>query len=68
MTVKSDLEKAKAAADSAKGTYEAFATATDDQNAKQMFQQMAQDMERHNSMIESRLSSTAENQLNNEQS
>lgn len=63
MTVKSDLEKAKAAADSAKGTYETFAEATDDPNVKQMFQQMAQDMDRHTSMIESRLSSTAENQL-----
>lgn len=65
MTVKSDLEKAKAAAEAAQGTYETFATSTNDPTAKQMFQQMAQDMERHVSNIETRLGSTAENQLNN---
>lgn len=64
MTVKKDLEKALAAAESAKGTYAAFKTSTDDKTAQQMFQSMAQDMDRHISNIQSRLGSTSENQLN----
>ena len=63
MTVKKDLEKALAAAESAKGTYATFAASTDDQTAKQSFQQMSQDIERHISTIQTRLNSTAENQL-----
>jgi Protein of unknown function (DUF1657). len=63
MTVKKDLEKALAAAESAQGTYATFAASTDDQTAKQSFQQMSQDMERHISTIKTRLTSTAENQL-----
>jgi rubrerythrin len=65
MTVKKDLEKALAAAESAKGTYAIFAASTDEQNAQQMFQQMSQDMDRHIANINSRISSTAESQLNN---
>jgi rubrerythrin len=67
MTVKKDLEKAIAAAEAAKGAYATFATATDDQGAKTMFEQMSQDMDRHISQLYSRKSSTAENQLNNQQ-
>jgi predicted ribosomally synthesized peptide with SipW-like signal peptide len=63
MTVKKDLEKALAAAQSAQGTYATFSASTDDQNAKQMFKQMEQDMQQHISNIQSRISSTAENQL-----
>jgi L-lactate utilization protein LutC len=63
MTVKKDLEKALAAAESAKGTYATFAASTDDQTAKQSFQQMAQDMDQHISAIRTRLNATAENQL-----
>lgn len=66
MTVKKDLEKALAAAESAKGTYSTFSASTDDQNATQMFDQMSKDMDRHMSYIQSRLSSTAENQLTNQ--
>jgi rubrerythrin len=47
MTVQSDLQKAIAAAESAKGTYATFAQATEDQTAKQMFQSMSQDMDQH---------------------
>jgi rubrerythrin len=65
MTVKKDLEKAVAAAQSAKGTYAAFATSTDDQGAQTMFEQMSQDMDRHIAQLNSRLQSTAENQLTN---
>ncbi|WP_425060107.1 hypothetical protein SCACP_07540 [Sporomusa carbonis] len=67
MTVKKDLEKAVAAAESAKGTYATFASSTDDQSAQTMFQQMSQDMDRHIAQLNSRLSSTAENKLNNQQ-
>jgi len=67
MTVQKDLQKAVAAAESAKGTYATFEQSTDDQTAKQMFTQMAQDMDRHISQINSRLSVTAQNQLNNQE-
>lgn len=63
MTVKKDLEKAVAAAESAKGTYASFATSTDDKSAQTMFEQMSQDMDRHIAQLNSRLSSTAENQM-----
>lgn len=68
MTVKKDLEKAIAAAESAKGTYATFAAATDDKTAQQMFNQMSQDMDRHIAQINSRLSQTAENQMQSKQS
>lgn len=63
MTVKKDLEKAVAAAQSAKGTYSSFATSTDDKTAQQMFNSMSQDMDRHIAQLNSRLSQTAENQM-----
>ena len=66
MTVKNDLEKAVAAAESAKGTYASFAASTNDQTAKTMFQHMSQDMDRHIAQLYSRLSSIAENQLTNQ--
>jgi len=64
MTVQKDLEKALAAAESAKGTYATFSQSTDDQTAKQMFTQMSQDMEQHISQLNSRLGVSAQNQLN----
>lgn len=67
MTVKKDLEKALAAAESAKGTYAAFAASTDDKGAQTMFEQMAQDMDRHVAQLNSRVSSTAETKLTNQQ-
>ena len=67
MTVKKDLEKAVAAAEAAKGTYAAFAAATDDAGAQTMFTQMSQDMDRHIAQLNSRISSTAENKLNIQQ-
>jgi rubrerythrin len=57
MTVQKDLQKAVAAAESAKGTYATFAQSTDDQGAKQMYEQMVHDMDRHISALNSRLSS-----------
>lgn len=66
MTVKKDLEKAIAAAESAQGTYKQFAASTDDQSAKQMFELMSKDMDRHIGQLKNRLGSTAENKLNNQ--
>jgi len=65
MTVKSDLEKATAAAQAALGTYAQFASSTDDPAAKQMFMQMQQDMQRHVTMLNNRLNYvTSNNKLN----
>lgn len=66
MTVQKDLQKAVAAAESAKGTYSTFSQSTDDQTAKQMFTQMTQDMDRHISQLNSRLGIAAQNQLNSQ--
>lgn len=68
MTVQSDLQKALAAAESAKGTYASFEQATDDNTAKQMFQSMSQDMDRHIAQINSRLGVVAQNELNQQTS
>ncbi|MCE5285049.1 MAG: DUF1657 domain-containing protein [Pelosinus sp.] len=64
MTVQKDLQKAVAAAESAKGTYASFAQSTDDNTAKQMFEQMSSDMDRHIGQLNARLGVTAQNQLN----
>lgn len=64
MTVQSDLQKALAAAEAAKGTYATFAQSTDDQTAKQMFMSMSQDMDRHAAQLNSRLSVANQNPLN----
>ena len=64
MTVKSDLEKALAAAESAKASYATFALSTDDESAKQMFNQMSQDLESHVSSIKGRLQYNATNASN----
>lgn len=68
MTVKKDLEKAVAAAESAKGTYASFASSTDDTTAQQMFEQMSQDMDKHITQLNSRLSVSAQNPLNEDSS
>ena len=61
MTVQSDLQKAVASAQSALGTYETFAQSTLDQSAKTMFQELSRDMERHVSMLNSRLGYITQN-------
>lgn len=61
MTVQADLEKAVAAAQSALGTYEAFSTSTLDETAKQMFTDMASDMERHVGQLKGRLNYVTQN-------
>lgn len=55
MTVKSDLEKAIASAESAKGTYMMAAQSTEDQSAKQRYEQMATDINSHISYLSSRV-------------
>lgn len=65
LTVKSDIEKAKAQALAAQGSYATFSSATDDPVAKQMFQQMERDMGRHVDQLNSRLNYVnANNDLN----
>lgn len=61
MTVKSDIEKAIAAEQAALGTYAMFADSTEDPTAKQMFQQMQQDAQRHIQMLNNRLNYLNEN-------
>lgn len=61
MTVKSDLKKAIASVESLVGTYGMFAESTDDTTAKQMFQQMQQDAQRHVDMLNNRLNYVTEN-------
>ncbi|WP_407312233.1 DUF1657 domain-containing protein [Desulfosporosinus sp. SB140] len=61
MTVQADLEKAVAAAQSALGTYESFATCTLDETAKTMFKEMSSDMQRHVSQLRGRLAYVTQN-------
>ncbi len=69
MTVQADLQKAVASAQSALGTYQVFAQSTEDQSAKQMFQELSRDMQRHVDMLNSRLTYlTQSNSLNQQQS
>ncbi|MFZ5813957.1 MAG: DUF1657 domain-containing protein [Bacillota bacterium] len=60
-----------ASAESAQGSYLMFASATQDQSAKQMFQSMAGDMQKHIDQLKGRLdylnSHNALNQQQNQQ-
>lgn len=56
MTVQSDLEKAVAAAKAQMGTYALFETSVQDASGKKMFNEMAQDMQRHVEVLNTRLS------------
>ncbi|MDA8212981.1 MAG: DUF1657 domain-containing protein [Clostridia bacterium] len=68
MTVQTDLKKALAAAQSALGSYETFAESTQDQAAKQMYQELASDMQRHVDVLNSRLTYLSNiNPLNQQQ-
>lgn len=55
MTVQSDLRKAIASAQAAKGTYLMNAESTEDQSAKEKYQEMASDIDRHLEYLTSRL-------------
>jgi rubrerythrin len=68
MTVQQDVQKAVAAAESAQGSYLMFSQGTQDQSAKQMFQTMADDMQRHIDQLNGRLTYlTQSNPLNQQQ-
>lgn len=65
MTVRQDLERSIAMAEASKGNYMLFATESDDQKAKQVFGDMANDMERHVTILKSRVDYLNQhNQLN----
>jgi rubrerythrin len=55
MTVKSDLEKAVASAQSAKGTYLVAAQSTEDATAKQRYEEMAMNIDSHVTYLNSRM-------------
>jgi rubrerythrin len=61
MTVWSDLEKSIAMAEASRGNYLLFATDSDEEKAKQVFKEMAEDMERHVTILESRRDYLAQN-------
>lgn len=67
MTVQSDLKKAIAAAEAAKGTYSMAAESTDDQTAKQKYQQMRTDMDNHLMFLNNRLNYLDSNNSLNQQ-
>ena len=65
MTVQSDLKKAIASAEAAKGTYAMAAESTEDQSAKQKYQEMKTDMDKHLMYLNNRLNYlTNNNSLN----
>lgn len=61
MTVKSDLQSAVAACESAKGSYSTMSNATEDVQAKAMYDQMSTDVERHLQFLNERLDYLIEN-------
>ena len=68
MTVQSDLQKAIAACEAAKGTYKVMAQSTEDQSAKQMYNEMSTDLEKHILFLNGRLSYLNQgNDLNHKQ-
>jgi rubrerythrin len=54
MTVHGDLDRAIAMAEASKGNYLLFAVDSEDETARQVFQDMADDMERHVGILRSR--------------
>jgi len=66
MTVQSDIQKAIASCESAKGTYSMMAQSTEDMQAKQMYNVMKADIDRHLQYLNGRLGFLNDgNQLNN---
>lgn len=56
MTVQTDIQKNVAQAQSMLGAYSMAASSTQDQMAKKMYQELAQDMQRHVDSLNARLS------------
>jgi rubrerythrin len=67
MTVKSDLQQAIAACESAKGCYAMMSQATEDPQAKQMYDQMTSDVNRHLQYLDGRLNYLDQNNKLNQQ-
>jgi rubrerythrin len=68
LTVQSDLQKAIASCEAAKGSYATMALSTEDQSAKSMFNEMKSDIDKHINYLNSRLSYLNQNnQLNQQQ-
>jgi rubrerythrin len=67
LTVQQDIQKCVASAQSALGTYQMFAQSTQDQSAKQMFEDMSEDMLRHVGLLNSRLNYVTQNNNLNQQ-
>lgn len=55
MTVQSDLQKAIASCEAAKGSYSLMAQSTEDQQTKQTFEQMSSEVDRHIQFLNDRL-------------
>lgn len=65
MTVKSDLQQAIAACESAKGSYSMMCQATEDKQVKKTFEQMGNEVNKHLQFLEGRLNYvTQHNRLN----
>lgn len=68
MTVQSDLKKSIASAEAAKGTYAMAAESTEDQTAKQKYEEMKTDMDKHLMYLNNRLNYlNSSNSLNQQQ-
>ena len=68
MTVQSDLQKAIASCEAAKGSYAMMAQSTEDKTAKQVYNQMKSDIDVHLQFLNSRLGYLNDsNQLNSKQ-
>ncbi|HWP95620.1 MAG TPA: DUF1657 domain-containing protein [Syntrophomonadaceae bacterium] len=63
MTVKSDLKKAVAAAMAAKGSYLTAAESTQDPSAKNKYEEMAMDADKHVEFLNSRIQYLTDNTL-----
>lgn len=61
MTIESDLQLALARAEQLKGSYAVFAGSTQDPDAKKMYRQLHQDMQRHVDSLYQRISYVTNN-------
>lgn len=61
MTVQRDLEKVVAYCEAIKGTYAIMAHSTEEQEAKDMFNSMKADMEKHMEFLSGRIEYLSEN-------
>jgi len=68
MTVQSDLQQAIASCEAAKGSYGMMAQATEDQQAKTMFERMSTDVTNHIQFLNDRLDYLNQNNTLNQQS